>query len=52
MGEEGTDRAISSPLPKRDVCQVSKQKHTGREFKMTTKLGGYDMDGVMTGSRL
>jgi hypothetical protein len=27
--------------------QVSKKKHTGQEFKMTTELGGYDMDGVM-----
>jgi hypothetical protein len=32
---------------KRDVCQVIKQKRIGREFKMTTKLGGYDTDGVM-----
>jgi hypothetical protein len=47
MGEEGTDRAISSPLPERDVCQVSKQKCTGREFKMTVELGSYEMDGVM-----
>jgi hypothetical protein len=29
------------------VCQVSKNKHTGREFKMTVELGSYDMDGVM-----
>jgi hypothetical protein len=27
---------ISSPLPERDLCQVSKKKCTGREFKMTT----------------
>jgi hypothetical protein len=47
MGEEGTIVAISSPLLERDVCQVSKQKHTGREFKMTVELGSYEMDGVM-----
>jgi hypothetical protein len=47
MGEEGTTIAISSPLPERDVCQVSKQKHTGREFKMMVELRSYEMDGVM-----
>jgi hypothetical protein len=47
MGKELTDMTISSPLPEREVCQVSKKKHIGREFKMTTELGGYDMDGVM-----
>jgi hypothetical protein len=46
---EGADgeETISIPLPKRDMCQVSKKNHMGREFKMKTKLGGYDMDGVM-----
>jgi hypothetical protein len=47
MGEEGIDRAISSPLPKKDVCQVNKIKCIGREFKMTFELGSYEMDGVM-----
>jgi hypothetical protein len=47
MGEEGMERDISSPLPERDLCQVSKKKRTGREFKMTTELGSYEMDGVM-----
>jgi hypothetical protein len=47
MGDEGTNRAISTPLPKRDVCQVSKYKCTRREFKMTTKLRSYEMDDVM-----
>jgi len=47
MGEEENNRNISSPLTKRYVCQVSKKKHTRREFKMTVKIGGYDMDGVM-----
>jgi hypothetical protein len=46
-GEGDENRTISSPLPEREVCQVSKQKCTSREFKMTTELGGYDMDGVM-----
>jgi hypothetical protein len=32
---------------KRDVCKVSKKKCTGRESKMTTEFGGYDMDAVM-----
>jgi hypothetical protein len=27
--------------------QVNKQKHIGREFKMTVELGSYEMDGVM-----
>jgi hypothetical protein len=38
---------ISATMPERYVCQVSKKKHTDREFKMTKNLGGYDMDGVM-----
>jgi hypothetical protein len=47
MKEQGEETTISAPLPERDVCQVSKKKCTGREFKMTTELGGYNMDGVM-----
>jgi hypothetical protein len=47
MGKELMDQTISTPLPESEVCQVSKHKHTGREFKMTNELGGYDMDGVM-----
>jgi hypothetical protein len=30
MKEQGVEATIFSPLPKRDVCQVSKQKCTGR----------------------
>jgi len=44
MKEQGVEATISSPLPKRDVCQVNNQKCTGRELKMTTKLGGYHMN--------
>jgi hypothetical protein len=29
MGKEMTERTISSPLPERDMCQVSKKKCTG-----------------------
>jgi hypothetical protein len=48
MGKEMTDRTISSPLPEREVCPGQQAKSCiGREFKMTTELGGYDMDGVM-----
>jgi hypothetical protein len=47
MGEEETTIAISSPLPEWDVCQVSKHKCTGREFKMKVELRSYEMDGVM-----
>jgi hypothetical protein len=47
MGEEGMERDISSPLPKRDLSQVIKKKHTGREFKMSVELNSYEMDGVM-----
>jgi hypothetical protein len=39
--------AISTLLPKRDICQVNKKKRIGREFKMMKELGGYDMKGVM-----
>jgi hypothetical protein len=47
MGDQGMEKVILSPLPTREVCQVSKQNHTGQEFKMTVELGGYEMDGVM-----
>jgi len=47
MGEDESVVTISTPLLERDVCQVTKQKRTEREFKMTAKLGSYDMDGVM-----
>jgi hypothetical protein len=47
MKEQGEETTISALLLEMDVCQVSKKKCTGREFKMTTELGGYDMDGVM-----
>jgi hypothetical protein len=47
MGKEGMKRAISAPLLERDLCEVSKKKHTRREFKMTTELISYEMDGVM-----
>jgi hypothetical protein len=40
------DHHIGSTV-ERDVFQVSKKKCIGQEFKMTTELGGYDMDGVM-----
>jgi hypothetical protein len=39
--------AISSLVLERDVCQVRKQKHTRREFKMTVEFGSYELDGVM-----
>jgi hypothetical protein len=29
------------------MCQVSKHKCIGCKFKMTMKLSGYDIDGVM-----
>jgi hypothetical protein len=45
--EEEAGRVISLPLPKGDVCQFSKEKHTIRLFKMTTELGGYEMNGIM-----
>jgi hypothetical protein len=47
MEEGEIDATISTPLPKRYVCHVSRRKCTGREFKMTTELGSYEMDGVM-----
>jgi hypothetical protein len=47
MGEERMDRAISSPLPKRNMCQVNNQNCTGREFKRKNELDSYEMDGVM-----
>jgi hypothetical protein len=47
MGEEETTITISAPLPERDVCQVNKHRHTCREFKMTTELRSYEMNGVM-----
>jgi hypothetical protein len=47
MGEEGRVITISNPLLERDMCQVSKKKCTGREFKMTPKFGSYEMDVVM-----
>jgi hypothetical protein len=47
MREQEVEVTISAPLAERDVCKVSKQKRTGREFKMIVELGGYDMDGVM-----
>jgi hypothetical protein len=47
MGEEETTIVIFSSLPKRDVCQVNKQKRTRRELKMTIELRSYEMDDVM-----
>jgi hypothetical protein len=47
MKYQGEETTISALLPERDLCQVSKQKHTGQEFKMTAELGEYDMNGVM-----
>jgi hypothetical protein len=47
MREQEVEVTISTPLQKRDVCQVNKKKRICREFKMTTELVGYDMDGVM-----
>jgi hypothetical protein len=47
MGEEKPTVAISAPLPRRDVCQVRKQKRTGRELKINVELRSYDMDDVM-----
>jgi hypothetical protein len=46
IGEEQTIVVISF-IPERDVCQVRKQKHTWKEFKMTIGLRNYEMDGVM-----
>ena len=46
-GKEGMKRAISPPLLERDLCEVSKKKHTRREFNMTTELISYEMDRVM-----
>jgi len=45
--EEETGRDILPPLPKKYLFQVSKEKYTRRELKMTTELDGYDMDGVI-----
>jgi hypothetical protein len=39
------EETILTPLPERDVCHVRNHKCIGQYFKMTTKLGGYDMDG-------
>jgi hypothetical protein len=47
IGEEGIDITISSSLPERDMCQVSKHKRTRTEFKMMVELESYEMDGVM-----
>jgi hypothetical protein len=47
MGEKGMERTISSPLTEMDLCQVSKHKNIGIEFKMIVELGSYEMDGVM-----
>jgi len=47
MREQGGEETISTPLPERDMCQVSKKKHMGHEFNMKTKLASYDMDGVV-----
>jgi hypothetical protein len=47
MKDQREETTIAALLPERDVCQVSKKKRTSQEFKMTTKLGGYDIDGVM-----
>jgi hypothetical protein len=47
MGEEGTHIEISTPLPERDVCQVSKQNHTGRKLKIMIELRTYEVYGVM-----
>jgi hypothetical protein len=47
MGEDESVVTISTPLLERDVCQVTKQRCTGREFKMTAELGSYEMNGVM-----
>jgi hypothetical protein len=47
MKEQGKEPTILALLPKRDVFHVNKQKCISREFKMTTELCGYDMDGVM-----
>jgi len=38
---------VFSPLPKQDVCHVSKRKRKGRELKMTSNIGSYKMYGVM-----
>jgi hypothetical protein len=43
----GEETIIVASLLERDVCQVSNKKCISREFKMTTNLGGYEMDGVM-----
>jgi hypothetical protein len=47
MKEWGVEEIISTPLPKRDLCQVRKKNHTGQEFNMTRELVGYGMDRVM-----
>jgi hypothetical protein len=47
MKEQGEETTISTLLPERDASRLDKKKRIGREFKMTTELGGYDMDGVM-----
>jgi hypothetical protein len=47
MGDKGTNKPISSPLPKMDVCQVNKKKHIDKEFKMMVEIDSYEMDDVM-----
>jgi hypothetical protein len=47
MREEERIVAISVPLLERDVCQVRKQEHTRRYFKMIAELRSYEMDDVM-----
>jgi hypothetical protein len=41
------EATIYALLLERDVCQVNKQKHNGKEFKMAVDLGRYGMDGFM-----
>jgi len=46
--EEGKNQtSISDPLLERDMRHVSRRKQSGREFKMTTELGSYEMEGVI-----
>jgi hypothetical protein len=47
MKEQGEATTTTTSLLERDVFQVSKKNCTSQEFKMITRLGGYDMDGFM-----
>jgi hypothetical protein len=47
MGEQKTIVAISTFLSKKDVHQVRKHNHMGREVKMRSKLKSHEMDIVM-----